>query len=183
MNMHKNEMSNAELAILGLVAQGPKYGYQLEEDIVQYGMREWTEIGFSSIYYVLNKMESAGWLSSEMHNEGERPARKVYRLTGPGWRALHDAVLQRLAGPRPRSGDFDLALANLPALTADEITAALQNYQNTLAVRLAQVMAKREQDARQDMPPHVRALFGHSTHALQAELAWVEEYLLKQGEC
>ena len=57
-------LTNSELAILGLVAEHPRYGYQVEQDIAARGMREWTEIGFSSIYYVLNKLEAAGWLAS-----------------------------------------------------------------------------------------------------------------------
>ena len=50
-------LTNTELAILGLVAEQPKHGYQIEQDIAARGMRDWTEIGFSSIYYVLNKLE------------------------------------------------------------------------------------------------------------------------------
>jgi len=47
------------------VAEQPKHGYQIEQDITTRGMREWTEIGFSSIYYVLNKLEADSWLASQ----------------------------------------------------------------------------------------------------------------------
>ena len=61
-------MTNKELAILGLVAEGPGYGYQIEQVIEERGMRNWTEIGFSSIYYILNKLEKEGWLTSELRS-------------------------------------------------------------------------------------------------------------------
>ncbi|MFL7891509.1 MAG: PadR family transcriptional regulator, partial [Anaerolineales bacterium] len=48
-------MTNAELAILSLIAEQPRHGYDIEQAIVARGMRDWTEIGFSSIYYLLNK--------------------------------------------------------------------------------------------------------------------------------
>ncbi len=50
-------MTPAELAILSLLAEQPRHGYGIEQVIDERGMREWTAIGFSSIYYLLNKLE------------------------------------------------------------------------------------------------------------------------------
>jgi hypothetical protein len=44
------------IEVLGLLAEMPRHGYQLEQVIDDRGMREWTEIGFSSIYFVLNNV-------------------------------------------------------------------------------------------------------------------------------
>ena len=52
-------MTNAELAILSLIGESPRHGYEIEQVIEARGMREWTEIGFSSIYYLLKKLEKA----------------------------------------------------------------------------------------------------------------------------
>ena len=59
-------MTNAELAILSLVAEQPRHGYEIESVIEQRGMRAWTEIGFSSIYYILKKLEKAGLIAAEI---------------------------------------------------------------------------------------------------------------------
>ncbi|HVN55316.1 MAG TPA: PadR family transcriptional regulator [Anaerolineaceae bacterium] len=176
--------TNTELAVLGLVAEKPKHGYEIEQHIQQRGMREWTEIGFSSIYYILNKLEEAGLLSSALDVQADRPARKVYQLTAAGWAAYSNAVRRRLAHPRPRSGDFDLALANLPALPAEEVRAALQAYGNTLRENQAHVRAKWISDrtaAGGHFAPNVDALFSHSLAMLAAELKWVESYLVEQN--
>ena len=172
-------LTNTELAILGLVAEQPRHGYQIEQDITARGMRNWTEIGFSSIYYILNKLEKAGWLASQLKAQGGGPARKVYHLTAPGGQVYREAVRQRLAEPRPRSGDFDLALANLPALPPAEAREALLCYQASLRARLAQVQAKRQADRAQQgsLPPHAEALFDHSLVLIEAELAWVTRFL------
>ena len=76
------------------------------------GLREWTEIGFSSIYYLLNKMQKQGWVTSEVVPEEGRPARRVYNLTKDGMSVTSQAVHQRLTAPRYLSGDFMLGLAN-----------------------------------------------------------------------
>ena len=47
-------MTSAEFAILTLIVEQPRHGYEIEQVIEQRGMRQWTEVGFSSIYYLLN---------------------------------------------------------------------------------------------------------------------------------
>ena len=59
-------MTNAELVILSLIAERPRHGYQIEQVIEEREMREWTELGFSSIYYILNKLEGQGHIDSKI---------------------------------------------------------------------------------------------------------------------
>jgi len=167
-------ITNPELVILGLVAEKPKYGYQIEQDIIQRGMREWTEIGFSSIYYILNKLDAEDLLSSEKRIEGDRPARKIYTLTDAGKRAYRDAVRTRLTAPRPRTDDFDLGLANLLALERSEVLQAFRSYQSTLQERLAHVNAKYELDGGNNLDLPAQELFHHSIALLSAELDWIK---------
>jgi len=185
-------LTNTELAVLGLVAERPRHGYLIEQAIEERGFREWTEIGFSSIYYVLNKLEASGWLVSELRAEqadnagSERrrgPARRVYRLTETGQQVLRDAVWQRLSQPRPRTGDFDLALANLPALAPEDVREGLAAYRADLRSRLLRLRAKYALDraaaAQQhvSLPPHVDLLFSRSIYMLESEIEWVEAAL------
>ena len=55
--MAVKELTDAELLVLGLVVEMPRHGYQLEQVIEQRAMREWTQIAFSSIHFVLGKLE------------------------------------------------------------------------------------------------------------------------------
>lgn len=56
------KISTTEVAILGLLSDRPMYGYEIEKIIEERKMRNWTSIGFSSIYYSLNKMEKKSLL-------------------------------------------------------------------------------------------------------------------------
>ena len=85
-------MTNAELAILSLVAEKPRHGYEIEQVIEEREMRNWTEIGFSSIYYVLNKLEKEGLIEGAWSDAGQRGKRKRYALTADGQRYLHDLM-------------------------------------------------------------------------------------------
>jgi len=74
-------MTNAELAVLGLVVEQPRHGYQIEQLIEQRGMRRWTDIGFSSIYFLLKKLEHGGFIEGRLEKTERGPARKVYHPT------------------------------------------------------------------------------------------------------
>ncbi len=171
------KITNKELAVLGLVSEAPKYGYQIEQDIEARGMREWTEIGFSSIYYVLNKLEKKGLLTSEIHAEGKRPARRIYRLTPQGVEIFGSSIRERLSNPRPYSGDLDLGLANQPALPLPQVVTALKTHHDTLAGQITMVKEKWKNDSQPDLPDHVHALFDHSTSLMEAEFDWLERYI------
>ena len=179
-------ITNTELAVLGLVAEGPCHGYQLEQDISARGMREWTEIGFSSIYYVLNKLEGAGWLDSRLDADGSAgkrgPARRTYSLTAKGHVIFHDEVCHRLAFPRPRTADFALALANLPAISKDEGRVAIETQCAALKIRLRAVHAKNEHERKfaGNLPQHVEALFSYSEAQMVAELDWLTCFLTSE---
>jgi DNA-binding PadR family transcriptional regulator len=170
-------VTSAELAVLSLVAETPRHGYDIERLIVQRGMREWTDIGFSSIYYLLGKMEKAGLVESEVveahaGESGQRgPARKVYSLTPAGRVAWREASLRALSVPESRS-PFALGLSNLPSLSSEQASTALREYRTQLLERLAGVEAKRA--AQQPLEWFVTELFDFSETMLRAEVEWID---------
>src|SRR3972149_6096008 len=97
------EMTDAELLVLGLVAEMPRHGYQLEQVIEQRTMREWTQIGFSSIYFVLGKLETMKLVSARRPAEtkADSKARKVYFVTKAGRNTLVAQPLAALSTTPP----------------------------------------------------------------------------------
>lgn len=171
-------ISNLEYVILHLVAERPVHGYQIEQLIEERGMRVWTDIGFSSIYHVLRKLESGGFLTSQSEAVGERPARKYYSITPHGWKLLHDEALDRLCFPRLHSGDFDLALSCLPVVSEEEILMSLQGLKQRLAEQM-QTVAEKQAPPDSEKDSHVSILFDHMLHGMKAELDWISTLLIK----
>jgi len=170
------DLTNAEMALLSLLAEMPLHGYQIESLIEARGMRNWAEIGFSSIYYALNKMEKSDLVESHIQPEEGRPARRVYSLTGLGWQALTSVEYERLSQPRPYSADFSLALACLPLLPIEKQIEALNERVRSLQVQEQIVQQKWQQD-QPDMAAHVHHLFDYSLAQLRAEREWVQDFL------
>jgi DNA-binding PadR family transcriptional regulator len=169
-------MTNAELAVLSLVVEQPRHGYEIEQVIHERGMRDWTEVGFSSIYFLLKKLEKAGLVESR--NEaasGRGPARKVYRATPAGIKAHHQGVFEALSMPRYLYPPFQLGLANLPSLRRVDALNALQQYRKGLIERRDVIRQKWE--SQKPLPYFVDAMFDNSLALLQAELDWIEKFI------
>lgn len=168
-------MTNAELAVLSLIAEQPRHGYEIEQVIEERGMRDWTEVGFSSIYYLLKKLEGAGLAGSQLQEATRGPARKVYTATPAGREALSAGLLDALSVPQRCYSALQLGLAGLPGLPVTNALAALEEYRDELTARLEHVTTRREEQ--QPLPYHVDAMFGHSRALIQAELGWAERFI------
>jgi DNA-binding PadR family transcriptional regulator len=169
-------MTNKELAILSLIVETPRHGYEIEQIIEERGMREWTEIAFSSIYYILSKLEQTGWVESRIEPDaGRGPARKVYHTTPEGRQAWHDATLEVLSRPAPRSMPFLLGLSNLPGIAAEETLAAVRQYHAHLGERRDHLRTRVQEEA--PLPSFVEAMFDLSLTLVEAELVWVKRFI------
>lgn len=173
-------MTPAELAVLSLIAEGPRHGYEIEKVIEDRGMREWTEIGFSSIYYLLKKLEKKGLVEGNIEPAvGRGPATRVYRMTKAGGQAWREAVVDVLSTPRGSGNPFLIGLANLPGLSEVEALAALRHYREELSERRKHVRDKAEEQ--RPLPQHVEAMFDYSLTMIDAEFEWVTG-LIRQME-
>ncbi|MEV7771918.1 GyrI-like domain-containing protein [Kitasatospora sp. NPDC086791] len=167
-------LTAAELTLLGLLVEQPRHGYELERVIAERGMREWTEIGFSSIYYLLTKLRQRGLIDRTAESPaGGGKARKVYAATPEGRAACAAAAVEAIAEPHPLFPRVLVGLANQPAVEHEELLAALDRRSRALADRAEEVRRAAEAS---DGPGFVRAIFDYSMGQLAAEQAWLASY-------
>lgn len=175
-------MTDGELAILGLVCERERYGYEIESVIEERGMREWAAIGFSSIYYLLKKLETEGLVRSRLEEGGRGAARKIYQVTERGRAELEAETEARLSQVRPSPSSFMLGMANASALPAEAVIGALEAYREELMGRLARVNMAWISQGKGRLPLLVEALFDYSTVMLRAEDEWVGGLLATLGQ-
>ena len=178
------ELTPAELTILGLVIEYPQHGYDLEQVIQQRGIRQWTDIGFSSIYYLLTKLEQRGLL-----HVPEAPAaaksRRVFHATAEGRRVAAATALALLAEARPVPHPMLVGLANLPLLSARQYARALRTRLAQVDARIAAVRAaEKAQKAQQAhaFPLAAREVFSYSLSLMEAERQWLATRVQVPGD-
>ena len=169
-------MTSAEFAILSLIVELPRHGYEIEQIIEERGMREWTEVSFSSIYYLLKKLEKKSLIISRTEPSAKRgPARKVYQITTAGMDACHKATVEALKTPHLCYAPIQLGLSNLSQLSVAEAVTTLRQRHNGLIERLVHVQARRE--TQQPLPYFVEAVFDYSLTMIEVEKKWIEKFI------
>ncbi len=175
--MKASKITEAELVILSLVAEKPVYGYEIDQIIQQRGMREWTAIGFSSIYYLLKKIMNKGWVTGKASGSNRQGLqRTIYTITYAGLRTCREATLQTLSAPRGMLNGFLTALSNLPLLTSQQILEALSKYKQALLMKKKELEQKKENQS-PGLPAHVNFIFDYSIHAINSEIDWIDNTL------
>jgi DNA-binding PadR family transcriptional regulator len=166
-------LTNPEIAILGLIVERDAHGYELEAVIQERGMRNWTEIGFSSIYHILRTLESGTLIRSHTETApGKGPARKVYEATAEGRSRYESEALAALATAVRPYPAFLQGLAALPLFDPLKAAEALASYSGGLAERLQEIEPKDSPG----LPFHVAAMFSYSRAMIRAESDWVAAF-------
>ncbi|MFJ8628484.1 GyrI-like domain-containing protein [Kitasatospora sp. NPDC093550] len=172
-------LTAAELTLLGMLVEQPRHGYELEKVIAERGMREWTEIGFSSIYYLLTKLRRRGLIDQAAGSPpGGGKARQVYAATDAGRAACAAAAVEAIAVPHPLFPRVLVGLANQPAIEPEDLLAALDRRARALAERVEEVRraASAAGASGAGAPGFVSAIFDYSMGQLEAEQAWLARY-------
>ena len=173
------QTTHAELAILGLIFERPRHGYEIEAVIEERGMRDWTEVAFSSIYYILRKLEKRKLIQGRLVlNPGKGPARKVYQITEKGSETWFQATVEALSQPVKGSDPFLLGLAGLPVIPTSQSLEALRRYREELQNRKDHVK-RRWQTAGDHLPTFLDGMFDFSVTLLDARIDWVERFITR----
>lgn len=177
--MEQSTMNEAELTLLSLLAEAPRYGHELQTLIDDRGLREWVMIGFSSIFYLLNKLEKHGLIIGEARADQTGMPRKHYALTEAGRGVLQTAIADLLRQPHSLGSGFELGLANLNVLKPAQVYRVLNHHRSDLRQRLSAVEQSYQRYEREDsnsVDP-VDALYTHSLAVMNAELTWLDDFL------
>ncbi|MBN2561798.1 MAG: PadR family transcriptional regulator [Phycisphaerae bacterium] len=70
-------------AILGLLADGPRHGYELRA-LYEAHLVPSAKLNFGQVYPALDRLQRDGWVEHDVVSQQERPDKKVYSLTEEG---------------------------------------------------------------------------------------------------
>jgi DNA-binding PadR family transcriptional regulator len=164
------ELSPAELTVLGLVIERPRHGYDLEQVIERRGVRQWTDIGFSSIYYLLTKLHKRGLVHVPEAPDAAK-SRRVLHAPTAGKEAAERNTLALIEELRTVPHPLLVGLANLSLLSEAEYAQAIGTRIARIETRIAAVQAA--QQAQAPLPLPAREVFSCSLRLLEAERSWL----------
>jgi len=158
------------LLLLGLLHRQEMHGYQLNE-FLNRDLAFCSDLKKPTAYFLLSKMAEAGWVEEYETRDGNRPVRRVYRLTAQGESVFDELLRQNLAVYEPVYFPGDIGLALMDALPHDAVRPLLAERRKRLAEALASLQA---------VPAHpgsTQLAIHHQIHYLISEIAWMDQML------
>ncbi len=166
-------MTDAELAILSLLIDGPRSDHDLHTEIDARRLRRWTAIGISSMYYIVDKLAAQGLVERTNHDSPQR----IWKLTSAGYGVLQTAVMDLLSSPHRAGRGFEVGLVNLHVLKPSQVRSALVAYRHELTTRLARARTELALEQEGEAQFETLALYSHTVTLLSAELEWTEQFI------
>jgi len=155
-----------ELLLLGVLRHGEMHGYQLH-DFIEKNMAFCTDLKKPTAYFLLEKMQENGWVAVKEAREGNRPQKRIYRLTAKGEAAFQELLRDNLSHFSSARTGSDVGLAFIDVLPADQAQEFLLQRRNAVAGQLAEF---------ERAPEHAgsyQLLIDHQLHYLRSELEWL----------
>ena|SRR2546427_9782596 len=97
-------------AVLGLLADGPSYGYELKAIFEEAIGPQWGELNIGHLYQVLDRLMRDGFVTKRVLPQVDRPDRVVYRLTPRGREELRSWLSEPATKQAGYRDDFFLKL-------------------------------------------------------------------------
>jgi len=167
---HGYQLRVVQEVLLALLAKEPSHGYQLRARL-QLALGPLADaLNAGQVYVTLNRLESAGLVTSERLGEADRSNRKVYELTAAG-RARVTEWLQDTSWPKPAPAQFHLKLVAAAAAGLGDPVRLVDAQRHALLAELA--AAQRTALAEPDGSVAGLLLEGIVLR-LQADLRWLE---------
>lgn len=110
-------MIENQFLFLGLLAEGPKHGYEIKRQIEK-ELAPAIGLKIKSIYYPLQKMEEAGLIEKETAQQGRFPQRYIYRITPKGKKNFEESITRSFIAVQRPYFEMDLSLYFLPLVDA-----------------------------------------------------------------
>lgn len=137
-----SDVNPTECAILGLLVEEPRSGYDIKKEVEARLSHFWSE-SFGHIYPMLNRLHDRGLVVRTVERQEGRPDRKVYSVTDRGRQELVDWFAEPPAPPRPRNELLLRIFLGRHAPT-EHLLRDIRQYRKTTRDTLAHLRAIRE---------------------------------------
>ncbi|HYN88139.1 MAG TPA: PadR family transcriptional regulator [Ardenticatenaceae bacterium] len=156
-------------AILGLLAQRPMHGYEIDSEFEQ-GLRRICHVNISQIYAYLKNLEDRGWVRYETVLQERNPAKKVYHLTEEGQAELMHWLSHPVEAERQIRDDFLTKLFFCQHLRPDALRDLIENQKRIFQRHLNEVLAA----GQYPMDYFTRLLYESGLRHARVDLEWIE---------
>ncbi len=138
-------MQQPKMIVLGLIAQGYCYGFEMERFIDLSKMRFWARIGKSTIYKALRDLLKTGEVTEKKEAAERGPGKAVFSLTKAGNNKLVELVSEALSSRESVYSDRIAGLVFARGLPREIALAELEKSITGIGLAIEYVETERDQ--------------------------------------
>ena len=168
------------LYILGLLLRfGPQHGYQIKK-LIEEQLEDFTQIKLPTVYYHLEKMETAGLITANQDKQGARPEKTVYQVSNTGAKKFKELLHQTLQIKYRPTFDIDGTFYFSDSLNSSTFVDSLSRHITNLKITLNELEIHRKETIEhipEGYKTSANIIFEHHILHYKAELTWAEQSL------
>ncbi len=165
------------LAVLGTLAERPMHPYEIASVLRRRGKEHSIQINWGSLYTVVQNLQKHGFIEvSGTDRHGNRPERRIYRITKAGREEVENWMRELIGAPEKEYPRFEAALSMAGLLPPDEVLRLLEKR----LLALDKTAAKEQQTLAElsEVLPRVFLVEGEYHVAMvKAEAAWIRSLI------
>ncbi len=170
-----------DLLIIGFVSRRPSYGHEIKKRVASTYAEEWVRISQPHIYYVLEKLRKARYLTSKEEKVGNTPLRTVYAITEKGRSILNEMLQDDKLLKENYYLNFYVVLAMLgftKSLSPEESVAIIEKRKMIVGKFITDLSASSKTHYISGMyGPIAETIYKHRLKSIKNEYKWLEEIL------
>jgi DNA-binding PadR family transcriptional regulator len=115
------------MAVLATLAERPMHPYEIASVLRRRGKEQSIQINWGSLYTVVQNLEKHGFIEvSGTDRRGNRPERRIFRITKAGREEVEDWMRELIGVPEKEYPRFEAALSMAGLLPPDEVLRLLE---------------------------------------------------------
>jgi DNA-binding PadR family transcriptional regulator len=174
------QITNPEYSILvTLLERGQASGYEINRIVEARGFREWADIGKTSVYSALKKLENKGLVEGRLNRSktGKGPVGRNFIVTDTGASLFLEETKSALSMSRERERYFALGMAGSFVLSRTILKDLLEQRVAMLKSEYERISGRASTEER--MTFEAQLLFEYTYSRILAEVSFTEKVIAK----
>jgi PadR family transcriptional regulator AphA len=162
-------------ALLGLLAESPKYGYEIKRRFEGALGNVWS-VSYGQLYPTLRRLSESGWVTKKTELGKKAAEKNIYSITDIGRAKLDEWLLKPLRSTYKVKDEFTLRFLFFNKLSPDNVLDFLKVQQQRIVLQ-KESFQRTLVSKRDEIDYFVQAIIRKGIFHLEAETQWLNEVM------
>jgi len=164
-----------KFALLGLLAENPKYGYEIKRQFEGALGNVWS-VSYGQLYPTLRGLSELGWVTKKTEPGKKAAEKNIYSITEKGRRKLDEWLLKPVRSTYRLKDEFTLRFLFFSKLAPAHVLEYLREYQRKTVIQRDTFQSTLE-SLRGGMDFFLQEIIRKGIVHLEAESGWLDEVM------